>query len=75
LVVGFEERYTKTKTQHLILFDPSHSPKQMQQLFGNERKPNAGFNMLRKTAKQLKSKQYQLVYIDGIMEEAEKQVI
>jgi hypothetical protein len=75
LVVGFEERYTKTKTQHLILLDPSHSPRQMQQLFGDERRRNTGFNMLRKTAKQLKSKQYQLVYVDGVMTEAEKKVI
>lgn len=73
LVVGFEERYTKVKTQHLILFDPSHPPKKMQELFGGERRQNTGFNMLRKTTKQMKSKQYQLVYVDGIMTEAEKQ--
>lgn len=75
MVVGFEERYTKVKTQHLILFDPSHPPKKMQELFGGERRQNTGFNMLRKTTKQMKSKQYQLVYVDGIMTEAEKQVL
>ncbi|XP_028412953.1 zinc finger-containing ubiquitin peptidase 1-like [Dendronephthya gigantea] len=73
LVVGFEERCMKKKTEHLILFDPSNSPKQMQQLFGSQRQQNAGFNLLRKTTNQIKSKQYQLVYVDGIMNEAEKQ--
>ena len=75
LVVGFEERRTKNITQHLILFDPSHSPMKMQQLFRGEKQQTAGFNMLRKSPKQMKSKQYQLVYVDGIMTEDERQVL
>lgn len=47
----------------------------MQQLFGSKKQQNNGFNILRKTTNQIKSKQYQLVYVDGIMSEAEKQVM
>ena len=75
LVVGFEECYTKIITQRLVLFDPSHSPAKMQQLFEGEKQQNTGFNMLRKSPKQLKSKQYQLVYVDGLLTEDERQVL
>lgn len=73
LVVGYEEHHAKTRTRSLILFDPSTSKEQMQKLMRGK-KTASSFSFLKKTPKQMKSKQYQLVYVDGLINEDEKEV-
>lgn len=74
LVVGFEEKVHKNRNQNLLLFDPSVSQKQMQTLLKQQKEKSLGLTILRKSLKQMKSKKYQIVYVDGIMDEEERQV-
>lgn len=67
LVIGIEEKLNKTP--NLLLFDPSHSQDQMQTFS----KKKDYLTLFRRSLKQMRSKQYQIVYVDGIMETEERQ--
>ena len=52
-----------------MLFDPSHAPRQMKALLQNvSTNVSAQLRLLRRSLKQMRSKQYQIVYIDGLFE-------
>ena len=52
-----------------MLFDPSHAPRQMKALVQNvSTNIGAQLRLLRRSLKQMRSKQYQIVFIDGVMD-------
>ena len=67
LVVGVEEHSGKEGGLYLLLFDPSHSTKQMQTLLEDIQSGGASLRHLRRSLKQMRCKQYQIVYVDGVM--------
>lgn len=71
LVIGVEEHSGKDGGLYLLLFDPSHSAKQMQSLLEDIQSSSSGLRHLRRSLKQMRCKQYQIVYVDGIMEPPE----
>ncbi|XP_068698848.1 zinc finger-containing ubiquitin peptidase 1-like isoform X2 [Montipora foliosa] len=71
LVVGVEEHSGKDGGLYLLLFDPSHSAKQMHSLLEDIQSSSSGLRHLRRSLKQMRCKQYQIVYVDGIMEPSE----
>ena len=71
LVIGVEEHSGKDGGLYLLLFDPSHSAKQMQNLLEDIQSSSSGLRHLRRSLKQMRCKQYQIVYVDGIMEPSE----
>lgn len=71
LVIGVEEHSGKDGGLYLLLFDPSHSAKQMQSLLEDIQSSSSGLRHLRRSLKQMRCKQYQIVYVDGIMEHSE----
>ncbi|XP_074625741.1 zinc finger-containing ubiquitin peptidase 1-like isoform X1 [Acropora palmata] len=71
LVIGIEEHSGKDGGLYLLLFDPSHSAKQMQGLVEDIQSSSSGLRHLRRSLKQMRCKQYQIVYVDGIMEPTE----
>ena len=71
LVIGVEEHSGKDGGLYLLLFDPSHSAKQMQSLLEDIQSSSSGLRHLRRSLKQMRCKQYQIVYVDGIMEPSE----
>lgn len=71
LVIGVEEHSGKDGGLYLLLFDPSHSAKQMQGLVEDIQSSSSGLRHLRRSLKQMRCKQYQIVYVDGIMEPTE----
>lgn len=71
LVIGVEEHSGKDGGLYLLLFDPSHSAKQMQSLLEDIQSSSSGLRHLRRSLKQMRCKQYQIAYVDGIMEPTE----
>lgn len=71
LVIGVEEHSGKDGGLYLLLFDPSHSAKQMHSLLEDIQSSSSGLRHLRRSLKQMRCKQYQIVYVDGIMETLE----
>ena len=71
MVVGVEEHSGKDGGLYLLLFDPSHSTKQMQTLLEDIQSGGASLRHLRRSLKQMRCKQYQIVYLDGVMDEQE----
>lgn len=70
-MIGVEEHSGKDGGLYLLLFDPSHSAKQMQSLVEDIQSSSSGLRHLRRSLKQMRCKQYQIVYVDGIMEPTE----
>lgn len=70
-MIGVEEHSGKDGGLYLLLFDPSHSAKQMQGLVEDIQSSSSGLRHLRRSLKQMRCKQYQIVYVDGIMEPTE----
>ena len=73
LVIGFEEKFNKSRNQNLLLFDPACCQRQMQRLL--EKGKGINLTILRKSRNQMKSQQYQIVYVDGIMTDEERKVL
>jgi hypothetical protein len=72
-IVGVEQ--LKDGGQCLLVFDPSHSPRQMAQ-FRNTSTAVAGMRLIRKSLAAMKARQYQVVAVCGIMDtEYEYQVM
>ncbi|XP_032227702.2 zinc finger-containing ubiquitin peptidase 1 isoform X2 [Nematostella vectensis] len=71
LVIGVEEHAGKEGGLYLLLFDPSHSAKQMQSLLDDIKASSSGLRHLRRSLKQMRCKQYQIVYVDGVMDAQE----
>ena len=71
LVVGVEEHAGKDGSLYLLLFDPSHSAKQMHALSQDIQSSSSGLRHLRRSLKQMRCKQYQIVCVDGIMDSEE----
>lgn len=71
LVIGVEEHSGKDGGLYLLLFDPSHSAKQMQGLLEDIQSSSSGLRHLRRSLKQMRCKQYQIVYVEGIMDPPE----
>ena len=71
LVIGVEEHSGKDGGLYLLLFEPSPSAKQMQSLLEDIQSSSSGLRHLRRSLKQMRCKQYQIVYVDGIMEPSE----
>lgn len=71
LVIGVEEHSGKDGGLFLLLFDPSHSTKQMHSLLDDIQTSSSGLRHLRRSLKQMRCKQYQIVYVDGIMDAQE----
>lgn len=72
-IVGIEQHRDGYLT--LIVFDPSHSPEQMNQL-KNTATSLTGMRLIRKSLAAMKARQYQLVAVRGIMDtEREYQVL
>lgn len=71
LVIGVEEHSGKDGGLYLLLFDPSHSAKQMQSLLEDIKSSSSGLRHLRRSLKQMRCKQYQIVYVEGIMDPPE----
>ncbi|KAJ7394257.1 hypothetical protein OS493_000059 [Desmophyllum pertusum] len=71
LVIGVEEHSGKDGGLYLLLFDPSHSAKQMQGLQDDIQSSSSGLRHLRRSLKQMRCKQYQIVYVEGIMDPPE----
>lgn len=70
LIIGMEER--KNGNVALLLFDPGCFPAEMRKLL-SPTAHSAGFNRLRKFPSHLKHKQYQVVAVEGVLSEQEKQ--
>jgi hypothetical protein len=72
-IVGVEQ--LKDGGLCLLVFDPSHSPRQMAQ-FRNTSTAMAAMRLIRKSLVAMKARQYQVVAVCGIMDtECEYQVI
>ena len=72
-IVGVEQ--LKDGGLCLLVFDPSHSPRQMAQ-FRNTATAVAGMRLIRKSLAAMKARHYQVVAVCGIMDtEYEYQVI
>jgi len=70
LCIGVEEHPRGECPIYLLLFDPSHAPRQMKALIQNvSSNVSAQLRLLRRSLKQMRSKQYQILYIDGIYED------
>ncbi|KAF5890264.1 zinc finger with UFM1-specific peptidase domain protein-like isoform X1 [Clarias magur] len=69
-IIGVEER--RNGSMCVLLFDPGCSPGEMRKLLGPNASP-AQFNRLRKFPAHLKHKQYQVVSVEGVLCEDEKQ--
>ena len=70
LCIGVEEHPRGECPIYLLLFDPSHAPRQMKALIQNvSNNVSAQLRLLRRSLKQMRSKQYQILYIDGIYED------
>eukprot|EP00794_Sanderia_malayensis_P000378 gene378-1011_t len=73
LCIGVEEHPRGECPIYLMLFDPSHSPRQMKALLQNmTANVTAQLRLLRRSLKQMRSKQYQIVFIDGLYETEEE---
>ena len=70
-MIGVEEHSGKDGGLYLLLFDPSHSAKQMQSLLEDIKSSSSGLRHLRRSLKQMRCKQYQIVYVEGIMDPPE----
>lgn len=70
-MIGVEEHSGKDGGLYLLLFDPSHSAKQMQGLLEDIQSSSSGLRHLRRSLKQMRCKQYQIVYVEGIMDPPE----
>ena len=73
LVVGVEEHGGKDGGLYLLLFDPSHSAKQMHALSDDIQSNSSALRHLRRSLKQMRCKQYQIVCAEGVMAPAEVQ--
>lgn len=72
-IIGLEEM--QDGSLQLLVFDPSHRKSQMEQFNSTASNANA-MRLIRRPLSALKAKQYQLVYIDGVLEtEEEYQVL
>lgn len=72
-IIGLEE--LNDGNLQLLVFDPSHSKSQMEQFNSTSLNSNA-MRLIRRPLSALKARQYQLVYVDGILDsEDEYQVI
>eukprot|EP00795_Rhopilema_esculentum_P017399 gene17399-8999_t len=70
LCIGVEEHPRGECPVYLLLFDPSHAPRQMKALLQNvSSNVSAQLRLLRRSLKQMRSKQYQILYIDGLYED------
>lgn len=70
LCIGVEEHSRGECPIYLLLFDPSHAPRQMKALLQNAaNNVSAQLRLLRRSLKQMRSKQYQILYIDGVYSE------
>ncbi|XP_034170762.2 zinc finger-containing ubiquitin peptidase 1 isoform X1 [Pangasianodon hypophthalmus] len=70
-IVGVEER--RNGNICVLLFDPGCSPAEMRKLL-SPNTSSAHFNRLRKFPAHLKHQQYQVVVVEGVLSEEEKQV-
>ncbi|KAF8777998.1 Zinc finger-containing ubiquitin peptidase 1 [Argiope bruennichi] len=64
-IIGLEE--LQDGSLQLLVFDPSHSKSQMEQFSSTALNSNA-MRLIRRPLSALKARQYQLVYVDGIIE-------
>ncbi|GFT01299.1 zinc finger-containing ubiquitin peptidase 1 [Nephila pilipes] len=64
-IIGLEE--LQDGNLQLLVFDPSHSKSQMEQFSSTALNSNA-MRLIRRPLSALKARQYQLVYIDGLLE-------
>ncbi|CAB3378469.1 Hypothetical predicted protein [Cloeon dipterum] len=64
-VVGVEQ--SKDGSINMIVFDPSHTPQQMNQLHGTSTAAS-GMRLIRKSLAAMKARQYQVVAVMGIMD-------
>ena len=68
LCIGYEEHTSADNPLHLLLFDPSHSPAQMRKLLNTyDGKMKSHTRILRRSIKQMQARQYQIVYVDGLL--------
>ncbi|GIX96141.1 hypothetical protein CDAR_46281 [Caerostris darwini] len=68
-IIGLEE--LQDGCLQLLVFDPSHSKSQMEQFSSTALNSNA-MRLIRRPLSALKARQYQLVYIDGVLETEEE---
>ena len=66
--MGVEERGAEV---FLLLLDPLHSPRQVRAVLED---PTHRLRLLRKSVNELKHKEYEIMLIDGILSDKEKQV-
>lgn len=71
-IVGVEER--RNGSICVLMFDPGCSPAEIRKLLNPNTSPSH-FNRLRKLPTHLKKQQYQVVVVEGVLSEEEKQVI
>jgi zinc finger-containing ubiquitin peptidase 1 len=64
-IVGVEQM--KDSSTNLLVFDPSHTPLQMNQLLGTTTSAS-GMRLIRKSLAAMKARQYQVVAVTGIMD-------
>lgn len=64
-IIGLEE--LQDGNLQLLVFDPSHSKSQMEQFSSTALNSNA-MRLIRRPLSALKARQYQLVYVDGVIE-------
>jgi len=57
----------KDSSINLLVFDPSHTPQQMNQLHGTATSAS-GMRLIRKSLAAMKARQYQVVTVTGIMD-------
>ncbi|KFM75962.1 Zinc finger with UFM1-specific peptidase domain protein, partial [Stegodyphus mimosarum] len=68
-IIGLEE--LRDGNLQLLVFDPSHSKSQMEQFNSTALNSNA-MRLIRRPLSALKARQYQLVYVDGILDTEEE---
>lgn len=68
-IIGLEE--LNDGSLQLLVFDPSHSKSQMEQFSSTSLNSNA-MRLIRRPLSALKARQYQLVYVDGILDSEEE---
>ncbi|GIY07727.1 zinc finger-containing ubiquitin peptidase 1 [Caerostris extrusa] len=68
-IIGLEE--LQDGCLQLLVFDPSHSKSQMEQFSSTALNSNA-MRLIRRPLSALRARQYQLVYIDGVLETEEE---
>lgn len=56
---------------HLLILDPLHGPKLLHTFLMN---PAPSLHMLRKSTNQLRHKEYEIVFVDGVINDEEKEV-